>query len=74
MQVLQGEATSGSGDVVLTVPVEDAGSDALEGATSGQVGVSHAHGIVGDGGHEAGEAGDAVALDVQDADAAGGAP
>ena len=70
VQVLESEAATGSGDVVVAVPVEDAGSDALEGAASGQVGVAHAHGVVGDGGHEAGEAGDAVVLDVQDADAA----
>ena len=66
----ESEAANGSGDVVVAVPVEDAGSDALEGAASRQVGVAHAHGVVGDGGHEAGEAGDAVVLDVQDADAA----
>jgi hypothetical protein len=70
VQVLEGEATSGSGDVVVAVPVEDAGSDALECAASGEVGVTHAHGVVGDGGHKSSEAGDAVVLDVQDADAA----
>ena len=36
----------------------------------GTVGVSHAHGVVGDGGHEAGEACDAMLLNVRDADAA----
>jgi hypothetical protein len=70
VQVVEGEAASGSGDVVVAVPIEDAGSDALEGAASGEVGVTQAHGVVGDGGHEASEAGDAVVLDVQDADAA----
>ena len=65
VQVLESEAATGSGDVVVAVPVEDAGSDALEGAASRQVGVAQAHGVVGDGGHEAGEAGDAVVLDVQ---------
>ena len=66
VQVVESEAATGSGDVVVAVPVEDAGSDALEGAASRQVGVAHAHGVVGNGGHEAGEAGDAVVLDVQE--------
>jgi hypothetical protein len=70
VQVLEGEATAGSGDIVVAVPVEDAGFDSIEGATSREVGVTHAHGVVGDGGHEAGETRDAVVLGVQDADAA----
>ena len=69
VQVSESEATSGAGDVVMAVPVEDASSDALERAASGEVGVTHAHGVVGDGGHKTGEAGDTVVLDVQDADA-----
>ena len=55
-QVVEGEASSRSGDVVVAEPVEDAGFDAVEGAASGEVGVAHAHGVVGDDGHEAGEA------------------
>jgi len=70
VQVLEGEATSGSGDVVVPIPVEDAGLDSVEGASSGQVGVALAHGVVGNGRHEASEACDAVMLGIQDADAA----
>jgi len=70
VQVLEGESTGRLGDVVVAVPVEDAGFDSIEGAASGEVGMAHAHGVVGDGGHEACEAGDAVLLGVQDADTA----
>jgi hypothetical protein len=70
VQLLEGEATGRPGDVVMAVPVVDAGFDPMEGAASGEVGVAHAQGVVGDGGDEASEAGDAVLLGIQDADAA----
>ena len=70
VQILEGEAAGRLSDVVVAVPVEDPGFDPIEGAASGEVGMAHAHGVVGDGGHEACEAGDSVVLDVQDADAA----
>jgi hypothetical protein len=69
VQILEGETTSGASDVVVAVPVEDAGSNSIEGAAAGEVGVTHAHCVVSDGGHEAGEARDAVVLGIQDADA-----
>ena len=70
VQILKGEAASGLGDVVVAIPVEDAGFDPVKGAASGELEVTHAHGVVGDGGHEASEASDAVVLGIQDADAA----
>ena len=44
--------------------------DAIERAAAREVGEAHAHGVVGDGGDKAGEAGDAVLLRVDDADTA----
>ena len=69
-QVAGGDATRGLAVVGVAVPVEQAGFDAGERAAAGYVGVAHAQRVVGDGGHEAGEAGDAVAPRVHDADAA----
>jgi hypothetical protein len=70
VQILEGKAASGLGDVVVAIPVEDACFDSIKGAASGELWVTQAHGVVGDGGHEASEACDAVVLGIQDADAA----
>ena len=69
-QVVEGEAAGGLAEVGVAVPVEQAGLDAVEGAAARKVGEAHAHGVVGDGGDEAGQAGDAVPVGVDDADAA----
>ena len=68
-QVIDGEAAGGLADVSVAIPVEEAGLDAVERAAAWEVGEAHAHGVVGDGGHKAGQAGDAVLLGVHDADA-----
>jgi hypothetical protein len=70
VQILKGEAASGLGDVVVAIPVEDAGFDPVKGAASWEFGVAPEQGVVSDGGHEASEASDAVVLGIQDADAA----
>ena len=61
---------AGSQRLVSAVPVEQSGLDPVERAAAGEVGEAHAHGVVGDGGDEAGQAGDAVLVGVEDADAA----
>jgi hypothetical protein len=70
VQILDGEATGGLTVVGVAVVVEEAGFDTVEGATTREVGEAGAHGVVSDGGHEAGEACDAVTVGVDDADAA----
>ena len=69
-QAADGEAAGGLAVVGVAVPVEEAGPDAVERAAAREVGEAHAHGVVGDGGDKAGEAGDAVLLGVDDADTA----
>ena len=53
-QVVEGEAAGGLAEVGVAVPVEHAGLDAVERAAAWEVGEAHAHGVVGDGGDEAG--------------------
>ena len=61
---------AGSLTVCVAKPVEQAGFDAVERAAAWEVGEAHAHGVVGDGGYEARQTGDAVLVGVDDADAA----
>ena len=68
-QVGDGEATGGLTEVGVAVPVVEAGPDAVERAAAREVGEAHADGVVGDGRHKVGEAGDAVMPGVDDADA-----
>jgi hypothetical protein len=67
-EVPYGETSGWGTEVGVPIPVEEARSDTVEDATSREVGVTCAHGVVGDGGDEARKTGDAMTGGVDDAD------
>jgi hypothetical protein len=64
------EGTSGTAEVVVPIKVEETRFDSIECPTTREVWEARAHGVVADGREESGEAGDAMSVRVEDADAA----